>query len=107
MQRDNFTCKCCSSKDKQLHVHHHYYKKNTLIYDYDDDCYVTLCTDCHYKIHKYMKLDWVKNDPLYIALTHICFSETDALMFIFRLHKFIKLRKVDSLKNLYKFLEIK
>ena len=47
MKRDDFSCKSCSASDKQLHVHHNYYEYGIEIWDYDDDCYETLCYDCH------------------------------------------------------------
>jgi ferredoxin-like protein FixX len=36
----------------QLHVHHKYYIKNTLPWNYDDDALVTMCNFCHWKLHK-------------------------------------------------------
>ena len=48
MKRDDFKCKSCSASDKQLHVHHNYYEYGIEIWDYDDDCYETLCYDCHF-----------------------------------------------------------
>jgi 5-methylcytosine-specific restriction endonuclease McrA len=46
-ERDNFTCSCCSSKEKQLQVHHLYYLPNTLIWNYDEEALVTVCYKCH------------------------------------------------------------
>ena len=45
--RDNFTCQCCKSKNKELHVHHLQYKKGVLPQDYENEMLVTLCFDCH------------------------------------------------------------
>lgn len=50
LQRDDFRCKYCHSSEKQLHVHHNYYVYGIEIWDYPDDCYDTLCYDCHYNI---------------------------------------------------------
>jgi hypothetical protein len=47
MQRDNFGCKSCGMGDQQLHVHHKYYKKNTLLWEYPDESLITLCGNCH------------------------------------------------------------
>lgn len=46
-QRDNFTCKRCGSTEKELHVHHNYYIFGKDAWDYPDDCYLTLCFECH------------------------------------------------------------
>ena len=43
MSRDKWACRVCGDMDNQLHVHHLYYLPNTKIWDYDDECYVTLC----------------------------------------------------------------
>ncbi len=35
----------------RLNVHHKIYYRNRNLWDYDDDCLVTLCEDCHHYIH--------------------------------------------------------
>ena len=35
-----------------LHLHHKYYVRNTLPWDYPDSCFKVVCGDCHSKIHK-------------------------------------------------------
>lgn len=35
----------------RLNVHHKVYYKNRNLWDYDDDCLVTLCEDCHHYVH--------------------------------------------------------
>lgn len=35
----------------RLNVHHKIYFKNRDLWDYDDDCLVTLCEDCHHYVH--------------------------------------------------------
>lgn len=54
--RDGFTCQACNKDcyelQAQLHAHHVYYKKNLLIWEYDDESLVTLCADCHYILHE-------------------------------------------------------
>lgn len=47
MGRDDFTCKRCCDKEKTLHIHHKFYINKNDPWDYDDDCLVTLCEDCH------------------------------------------------------------
>jgi hypothetical protein len=37
---------------KGLHVHHKFYKINTLPWDYDDNALLTYCWECHKKLHE-------------------------------------------------------
>lgn len=52
LNRDNFTCQNCKSKDKQLHVHHYLYEKYNKIWEYEDDYLITLCDKCHMEWHE-------------------------------------------------------
>ena len=45
LERDNFTCRYCSDKETELHIHHLKYHKNP--WDAKDENLVTLCKDCH------------------------------------------------------------
>jgi hypothetical protein len=47
LERDNFKCRHCMSKDKTLHIHHRIYRKGKMPWDYEDHIFVTLCEDCH------------------------------------------------------------
>lgn len=47
LQRENFTCEQCGSKDQTLHVHHCYYEKSMMPWDYPDFALKCLCKDCH------------------------------------------------------------
>jgi hypothetical protein len=47
MERDEFTCRYCRSKENTLNVHHRHYRKGAEPWDYDDNCFVTLCQNCH------------------------------------------------------------
>ena len=51
MQRDSFKCLACKSENN-LHVHHLYYEKGHMIWEYDNESLVTLCESCHSIIHK-------------------------------------------------------
>lgn len=46
LQRDNWTCIHCNSKDKPLQVHHVLYLKINP-WEYPDHLLQTLCEDCH------------------------------------------------------------
>jgi hypothetical protein len=48
--RDNNQCQECG-KTTTLQVHHKYYDFSKLAWEYPDDCYITLCNDCHADKH--------------------------------------------------------
>ena len=52
MQRDNFTCQICGSTSKTLNVHHHVYHYGYMPWEYADNELITLCSDCHKKLHE-------------------------------------------------------
>jgi hypothetical protein len=39
-----------------LHLHHTYYVRNTLPWDYPDTCFEVLCADCHNNVHRSNKI---------------------------------------------------
>ena len=47
LSRDNFTCLGCGDQERTLHVHHCYYKKGNLPWEYADTSLATLCEVCH------------------------------------------------------------
>lgn len=47
LERDDWTCQCCYSKENTLNVHHRIYITDKDLWDYPDDLLVTLCVDCH------------------------------------------------------------
>jgi len=51
LERDNFMCCICMDTKKTLHVHHKIYKENRKVWEYEDNELITLCEDCHNKIH--------------------------------------------------------
>lgn len=57
MSRDQFRCLQCGSKVKTLNVHHQYYIKGRMPWEYSNDSLLTLCEDCHHGINTH---DWVK-----------------------------------------------
>lgn len=71
MKRDNFTCQHCGSVTTTLHVHHLYYKKGLMPWEYDNDALITLCQECHKQTHK--RRNKRKNESdlvLYRSLLH-------------------------------------
>ena len=47
LQSFEFTCSFCGSKEKTLHVHHGYYKRGLMPWEYPDEAYHCLCFECH------------------------------------------------------------
>jgi len=47
LQRDDWTCQRCWSKDRTLNVHHKTYLRGHEPWEYDAALLLTLCEDCH------------------------------------------------------------
>ena len=47
LERDDWTCQLCRSKDKTLHVHHRWYEKGAEPWEAPDEALVVLCEGCH------------------------------------------------------------
>lgn len=56
MERDSFTCQRCSSSDKTLNVHHSFYEKGKLPWEYPAYSLHTLCEDCHEVVQEQMTI---------------------------------------------------
>ena len=52
IKRDDHKCFICES-EKRLEVHHFVYPKD--IFDTDLKCIITVCRECHLKIHRKVK----------------------------------------------------
>lgn len=51
LERDQFTCQRCGDTESTLHVHHTYYGSNLKLWEYGDRGLITLCEECHEKVH--------------------------------------------------------
>ncbi len=53
-ERDGWLCRICGSdfleRANQLHAHHLYYERDLLLWEYDNESIVTLCSACHEKV---------------------------------------------------------
>lgn len=47
-----FKCHECGSTEKQLHVHHPFYKKDAMLWEYEASDLKCLCADCHKELHE-------------------------------------------------------
>lgn len=52
MQADRFTCQICFHSDKPLNVHHKRYIEGAKAWEYETNELITLCEDCHKKVHR-------------------------------------------------------
>ena len=55
MERDGFKCRGCGADDKTLNVHHSYYDKGKMPWEYGNNTLVTFCGECHEKRHNNQK----------------------------------------------------
>jgi len=62
LELHNYTCQECGDKETELHVHHPFYKRGAMIWDYTKEELMCLCNKCHADTHeldeslnKYMK----------------------------------------------------
>lgn len=51
LQSSGFKCESCGDTEETLHIHHVYYEKDCLPWDYPDNAYLVLCSRCHEKWH--------------------------------------------------------
>lgn len=66
LHRDNYTCQVCGKKHTRLEVHHIIYKSQD---GTDDETnLITLCEDCHSKVHKEALV--IKKKPKKLNLKH-------------------------------------
>jgi hypothetical protein len=57
LERDNWTCKGCQNTENTLHVHHITYEKGKKPWDYEDGNFITLCEECHNRVHEVIKFN--------------------------------------------------
>lgn len=50
LERDEYKCRECKNNDIKLHVHHGYYEKDSMAWEYENKYLHTLCENCH-KFH--------------------------------------------------------
>ncbi len=74
MERDQFQCQCCFDRKSHLVVHHKWYSKGFKAWEYENDCYVTLCKNCHEIFHSFYENEHNNYIAKYI-------SDTDFFLF--------------------------
>lgn len=51
MKLNNFCCENCGTKEEQLHVHHPYYTRGAMVWEYETTVLKCLCNQCHKDEH--------------------------------------------------------
>lgn len=54
-KRDEHKCRGCGKSNRQLDVHHIRYVEGRQAWDYDESDLVTLCHECHEKVHEHQE----------------------------------------------------
>lgn len=78
LNRDEFICQCCGSKDKQLQIHHTYYQYGKNVWEYEDASLITFCNDCHEKVSFLKKQIKFKIDDYFVG--HDYLEEVDSIL---------------------------
>ncbi len=47
LELNNYTCKACGDTEEQLHVHHGYYQRGKMLWEYENMSLWCLCKSCH------------------------------------------------------------
>ena len=100
---DRNVCQMCGSHEN-LHVHHLYYDKEKAPWEYGDRALVTLCENCHKKVHKYQEKFYTH---LHDLLKKLGENGVTKSMILELLDAFVRITEYPSDKNLdllYKFL---
>lgn len=72
LERDNYKCRECGRSDLKLHIHHGYYKKGVMAWDYDNKYLHTLCEKCHKDYHYFLdKLMELSGEMLPSAIQYL------------------------------------
>lgn len=58
LARDHCDCQNCGEHSESNHVHHKFYLRKKMPWDYPDDALITLCQSCHYQEHKNVNIPW-------------------------------------------------
>ena len=60
LERDNFSCVKCNSKDN-LQVHHTLYINGRKAWEYNNKLLITVCSSCHFEIHQTEEIKVIKS----------------------------------------------
>lgn len=51
LELHDFTCQLCGAKEEELHVHHPFYTRGAMIWQYETSDLECLCHRCHKDVH--------------------------------------------------------
>lgn len=51
LEINDYQCQMCAAKDQTLHVHHPYYRRGAMIWEYETVDLMCLCHKCHKETH--------------------------------------------------------
>ena len=72
LELNHFQCQTCGAKDEELHVHHPFYKRGAMIWDYDKTDLESLCHRCHKDHHSI-------DENLKVSMSHLSTPQKIAL----------------------------
>lgn len=102
MERDGFQCQMCFDREETLTVHHKYYIRGNNPWEYDDDCLITLCEDCHQSVHLWH--DNIKIYPERHMAFNLEFNITDYRILAERISMITKLEGNNAIKTIIQLL---
>lgn len=70
MRRDGFRCRRCGASGK-LNVHHRWYLHGRKPWSYSDRCLVTLCEQCHHRLHMMRHIVSIVWTVILIAVAYV------------------------------------
>lgn len=79
-----FKCELCKNEEQELHVHHRFYIKGRKPWEYDNDVFQVLCSDCHEKEHSKNNKESIpsKLKPIIKTLDNFSIGELEELQYI-------------------------
>lgn len=101
-KRDGFQCQMCFDRKETQTVHHKWYTKGLEPWEYEDDCYITLCEDCHESVHLWMK-KYKIHPERYITIS-IFDNITDLRILIERMNMIHKVEDKNAIHTIIQLL---
>lgn len=87
LERDDYQCLSCLSKEKQLCIHHVEYDKGKKAWEYPDHLLKNMCIECHNSLH-----DKIDSGRYELNILHFFFKINPFYIDVYerRLYDFIK-----------------
>ena len=98
LQAHNFACQECGATEETLNVHHTFYIKNTLIWEYDTKDLKCLCVKCHEEEH-------LVTDDIKSLLTEYTIKEKREVVGFLAAKLALKLYQIEQKPNAWFYLD--